>query len=239
MTIHIAVVDDEKKMVDAVCGLIQKTVGDRPGIEIHTFSSGEAFLEQMGHNIRFDILFCDIELNGGINGIELGRMLKPRYSDLYLVYLTSHSDYASESYVLEAYQYILKSDMNDRLPVILTQIIQRIEKSGKKFLVIGTYLEQQKIYYADIIYLCKAKGAKYVQYMTIHGEYRERITLEEALKKMDSTDFILVERGYAVNMKHIHSIRGNVITLTNKEQVVISRARCTKVKEQVNQYWHA
>ena len=31
--------------------------------------------------------------------------------DVYLVFLTSHSEFASESYIIEAYQYILKKDI--------------------------------------------------------------------------------------------------------------------------------
>ena len=67
---------------------------------------------------EYDIILLDIDLPG-MNGIELGKKILRESKDTVLIYLTSYTEYAWESYMIEAYQYILKSNMEERLPLIL------------------------------------------------------------------------------------------------------------------------
>ena len=39
-------------------------------------------------------------------------------------------------------------------------------------------ISPQLVYYKDIIYIEKEKGAKYICYITAHGAYKERISLK-------------------------------------------------------------
>lgn len=236
MIINIALLDDDEQVLQMIDRLIREATSLRGEIEIDSYTESAEILDQIGKGKRYDILFCDIEL-GGMNGIELGKMVKEKQPGLYLVYLTSHSEFAAESYILEAYQYILKKDMENRLPAILNQLIRKVEQSGKKFIIIGVTADQHKLYYSDIICVKKDKGKKYVRYVTPEGEFRQRATLEETLKQLDSKEFILAERGCVVNMKHIIRIKGNTIYLSNNDQITIGRARIADVKKKINLYW--
>ena len=52
----------------------------------------------------------DIELGNGMTGLEFGRLLRKTYPNRGLVFLTSHTEFALESYEIEADQYILKEN---------------------------------------------------------------------------------------------------------------------------------
>lgn len=73
----------------------------------------------------------------GKAGFDLGRILKAEQKDICLVFLTSYAEFAVDSYVLEAYQYILKRDMKERLPAVLQKIYQEKQKESQNFFWIG------------------------------------------------------------------------------------------------------
>lgn len=234
--IEVAVLDNEVQMLNHICNYINSLDEIASKLQIHKFVSAEEVLKAIEQGEKFDIILSDIELDT-LQGIEFGKIVREKYPDVYLIFLTSHPEYAVQSYALEAYQYILKSKMKERLPFILQKLIRMLEDAKEKYIVVKTRFEAHKIYYKDIIYIKKQKGEKYSVFCTPHGEYTERTSLEQILKELNSDKFIMVERGYIVNYHHILCVKGNEIHLSNKEKVEISRAKITAVKEQIFKCW--
>lgn len=234
--VRIAIVDDEENMLAAVRECIEKSVSPQDEVKIYSFARAEDFLTELEQGCKFNILFSDIGLSQ-MSGMELGKIIHDRKVKIFLVFLTSHSEYAVESYEIEAYQYILKEYMSSRLPNVLHQILDKIKRESKQYVLVGTAIHKDKLYYRDIIYICKKKGKKYVQYITGDGVYNERLTLEQVQGELKSAEFIIIERGYIINIKHIARMRGNEILMDNNDNLVISRARFKEVKEKINLYW--
>lgn len=233
--IRIAIIDDEEEMLAIIHNHVQKAVDFKQEIDIFTYSDPAEFLEEIAKGMVYDILFLDIQLNG-MDGLELGKRVLEKQPDIFLIFVTSYPEFAVESYVLDAYQYILKSDMEWRIPEIVGRLVRKISEQAKPYLFVGG-TSKQRICRDEIIYVYKSKSEKYVQYITVNGEYRERITLSQVMEKLQSNEFILVARGYIVNIKYIVKMDGNTIYLENGAKVIISRARFSKVKEKINYYW--
>ena len=142
-----------------------------------------------------------------------------------------------ESYRLEAYQYILKAEMEERLPRIVERLIEKVKKERNNFILLGSETERQKVYFRDIIYVQKDKGMKYVLYITKLGNFREREVLRKVRDKLDSKMFLPADRGSIINMKYIERISGDTIYLEGGYKLIISRSRVKKVKEDINRYW--
>ena len=121
--------------------------------------------------------------------------------------------------------------------MIYLQYNKKIEKDRRNYRFAGNSTDKQKLFYDDIICISKIKGTKYVEYVTVHGKYRELVPLEQLESELDSNEFVLVSRGILVNMKHISGLQGNMICMDNEMQVAISRAKGAKVKEQIHEYW--
>ncbi len=232
---NIAIIDDEAAILDNVRRCVENEITEKDEAELFTYTGAEEFLQVLEEGQEFDILVSDIEL-AGMSGMELGRWIQKQKLPIYLVYLTAHSEYAAESYTLEAYQYILKEDMEKRLPMILRQLIERVKREKKQFRMIGTPTSKEKIYYRDIIYIEKKKGSKYIQYTTIFSTYTERIALSKVNEELKSDEFIMVERGYIINVNHIASMKDNIIRMDNDTEIIVNRANFKKVKEQINLY---
>lgn len=234
--IRIAIVDDDEVLRNKIYEEIQVIINKNDNIEVLMFPSGESFLEEMKNKALFDILFTDIQMSG-MNGMELGKVVREAHSEMYIVFITSYAEYAAQSYMIEAYQYILKQDIEYRLPIVVRQLIDKIDLDSRQYRMMKMNEGQVKVYYKDIIYIYKSKNGKYVNFVTAVREYRERISLQQVYQEMRSKTFIMVERGYIVNMKHIYKLSGDTIHLENNYTVKISRAKLADVKKQINYYW--
>ena len=128
--IKIVIIDDEENILNIVENIVKKAMENK--IEIYTYLSVKKFWTDFEEKMDFDIVISDVEMPE-IGGIELGKRIKGKKSDIYLIYLTSYSMYAVQSYEIEAYQYILKENMQYRLPIVLSSLINKFEKDKDKF----------------------------------------------------------------------------------------------------------
>ena len=120
--IRIGIVDDEEIMRLKIHQCIKEILKEQESVEIRSYDCAEDFLEEVQKKTRFDILFSDIQMLE-MNGLELGKRLQKNVPNLYIIYITAYMEYAVESYKISAYQYILKEDMEIRLPQITRKCI--------------------------------------------------------------------------------------------------------------------
>ena len=135
--IKVAIVDDDETVLEQARACIEG-IDDLPeDVEISTFCGAEAFLSKIGPDDICQVLFTDIQMNE-MGGIELGTIIQKRFPHIYLIFLTSFSHYAVDSYTVDAYQYILKQQMGERIPPVMRKLILKIQKVRKKFRIIET-----------------------------------------------------------------------------------------------------
>ncbi|MCI8320570.1 MAG: response regulator transcription factor [Dorea sp.] len=236
--VKIAIVDDDSDMTKLIKECMTDVVED-VSVETEVFQSAEEFLQNQVLAKEYDILLADIELPN-MNGMELGKTVRKRWPDMRLVFLTSHSEYAIESYNIDADQYVLKSNMGSRLWKVMRRLIQECGRNKGNYRVIEVLESNEPkskiIYYNEIIYISKVKGTKYIEYTTTTSRFRERITMENIMKELPGDDFIMVERSYIVNIKHIIKMSSNVIYLRGEHCVTVSRAHFPRVKQKIHDY---
>ena len=229
----IALLDDDENILNMIKRKIESGWSDSN--EISVFNAPDMFLESAENDMKYDVLITDIEMPG-MSGVQVGKQYRELYPDAYLIFLTSHAHYAAESYTIDAYQYILKDDIEKRLPTVLNKLFKEIKVSNSAYRMIGTPTSKETVLYRNIIYIYKEKGSKYVNYVTTNGIYKERITINQLLMELDSEEFVLVERSYIININHISNMLKTVIYMDNGEQIAVSRAHFKNVKEQINIY---
>ncbi len=88
---HILIVEDDDTVAAMVCALIEEL-----GHDCQRVSSAAAALETLEGETSFDLLFSDIVMPGGMNGIELARKVKKARPELPVILTTGYSEEAHE-----------------------------------------------------------------------------------------------------------------------------------------------
>ena len=75
--------------------------------ELHMFDNAQSFLDWMQDHDA-DVAFLDLELGGGVGGMELARRLQQQKPEISVVFVTAYSNHALEAFGVGAIGYVLK-----------------------------------------------------------------------------------------------------------------------------------
>lgn len=169
-----------------------------------------------------DVIFLDIEMPD-VSGIEL--MRKKITASALPVFITSHPEFALESYELDAFDYLLKpvsSERFARCAFRLRDFYQMKNKSfafdeeqDNDFIIIKQGYDKYKIPTHDIVYLEAMRD--YTKITTVTGHYLVLTTLNGITEKLPSDTFVRIHRSYVVNRKKVDAIQKNKINIQSQE----------------------
>ncbi len=167
-----------------------------------------------------DIIFLDIEMPG-LSGIELVR--KQITASALPVFITSHPEFALESYELEAFDYLLKPVSSQRFAMCafrLRDFYQMRVKSyafdteENNFIIIKQGYDKYKIPIQDIVYLEAMRD--YTRFVTTTKQYLVLTTLNGIIEKLPQ-GFVRIHRSYVVNRNKVDAIQKNKIKIHSQE----------------------
>ena len=151
--IKIGIVDDEKIFRDRIAFLVTRILSSESmETEIRTYPDGSSFLAAGQTDGPCDILLADIQM-AGLDGMELGKKIRRNNPGMHIIFITSYEEYAAESYRIEAYQYILKQDLETRLPRVIRELARKIVDQEQEYRIVGSGAEKVKILYR-ISFIC-------------------------------------------------------------------------------------
>lgn len=124
--LKILLVDDEKFAIEGLIALLNWDRFD--GELIGTAGSGEEALSLMD-SIRPDVVISDIKM-GGMNGIELSRIIRQKNEDIQVVLLTAHGEfeYARKAIQYGVIDYVLKPITREKIDQLNTLLTQKHEQ---------------------------------------------------------------------------------------------------------------
>lgn len=106
-------IDDEPKMLRLLHSAIQKA---RPGTEIMDFIDDDSLIAAISEQHRYpDVVFSDIELRSGVNGLELALRIKKLSPKTKIIFVTGYPQYAADAFRMHANGYILKPADPERI----------------------------------------------------------------------------------------------------------------------------
>lgn len=221
MTYRIAVCDDDDAQLQLMHTLVShwSRQSGHP-CEIHSFPSAEAFLFAFEENSCYDILLLDIEMNG-ISGISLARRIRRERHRAEIIFITSHFEFISEGYEVDALHFLTK-------PVPEAKLIQVLDKASARLsteppsVVISCEDETVKLYQEDILY-----AESFLHYISIHTaekEYKIRENISSFEKRLGG-DFFRAHRSYLVSLKHITGISRTAVTLEGNVELPLARGK--------------
>ena len=227
--LQIAICDDEQFYREKIRYLLEGYLQEkRLQYTLHSFLSGEAFLEQCENNVRFDIVFLDISMEE-VDGIQTAKRIRSFHSDTCIVFVTAFIDYALEGYKVDAVRYLMKDTLELALGECMNAILQKMQVARVTF----SFLEGERRLYTDNILYVESKGHKSIFHYMESELVRYHIydKLDSVEKRLEGHGFLRIHKSYLVNMKHIRRISNYIVYLDTGEELPVPRLRFQAVKE--------
>ena len=180
------------------------------------------------HKGGFNMAILDINLNGGIEGVDLGRELRKTRTPF--LFLTSYAD----RYTLEKAKevvpgaYVLKPFTEEEVFTGLEMAMLHAEKKDENAINIKDGHRSQLLDPDDILYI-KADNI-YVEVFTHDRKIVSRQTLSAALEILPPDQFIRVHRSYAVNRRKIETLGRSSLQI-GRVTIPISRSYRAEVRK--------
>lgn len=196
---------------------------------VEVFSDALQAMKYLSLN-AVDIVFSDIDMPH-LNGTDLLKILtKPPI----FIFTTSFSEYAAESYDLDALDFIVKPVTFNRLIKSANKAISYLEL--KKQINSG-FLESTHQFDSEYFFFKDSKGISKMHYNELiyvesMGDFSKLytantthvilISLKNLENQLPSSIFFRCHRQFILNINHIHIIKTNYIGLSNDFTVPIS-----------------
>jgi len=209
------IIDDEHiahKIIMEYCEMLPNM-----DLQKNCYSALEA-LQYLNEN-SVDLIFLDLNMPK-LKGFEFLRTLPTPPK---VIVTTAYSEFALEGYELNISDYLLKPFSFERFLKAINKSVNTIDKSN------NSVLEKNETTSNSIFLRSNKKYIQVfidtIQYIEASGNYSKVITLDETiivrekisniLASLNSDNFIQVHKSFAVSKKHIYSIEGNRIILSD------------------------
>lgn len=226
---RIAICDDEldyRRLLHEK--ILQDSIRHDYEAEITEYESARELLVAIDEGFRADVFFLDIQMEQSRDdGIQAGRELRRRGVDGLIVYVTGFLDYVQTGYEVKAFRYLLKSQIEDKLPKVLADIRQELSVESYYFQSCGETLCVEK---GRILYL--ESNARVLRLVAGEEEYRFYDSLDHA-ESVLGEGFLRCHRSYLVNIRKIQKYSGSEILLQGNIVIPVSRSHGKAVKRRL------
>lgn len=202
--------------------------------ELRLYNCPETLRYDLKEGRQSDLYFLDIEMPE-MNGFELAKFMRKEAPSSMLVFLTSHLEYAVEGYEVQAFGYIPKNLLSEKIEGTLERFLTEMRKKTRKAYVIESGSRFERVEYEDIVYMYKDK--KNTVFVLMDRQISFRKPLREVFDEVDSDCFMYIERGYVVNIEHIIRLVDKELELRDGSTLHIGRTFVKKVKKTILHFW--
>lgn len=216
----IAICDDDLVLNRKLHQFIFETYHDID-LRIDEYRSGEEFLQKISTSkLTYDLLLLDIEMDK-VNGITVAKELKQLSPKTFVVFITSHDEFATVGYEVSAFRYLIK-------PINKNKLIEAIEAAKEELLSIKSISFQNKdgeyiIPLNDILYF-EAQNQE-VLVSTTEQQLLHRGNLNDYEQRLSQEGFYRVHRSYLVNLRFVKLYSKIEIILNGGQTIPLSRLR--------------
>lgn len=236
--LRIAVCDDDKADRERVHGLVQEYLKEKNlQAQVRVFDHPDTLLEECEH-FRPHIYILDIVMPM-VSGIQAARELRWNQPDAQIIFATSESSYALESFDVNPINYILKPIDKTKLFATLDLAMTHIDMGKAKTTTIKVKGGFRTIHTDNILYIEYRNHV--VSYHLDSGEVVSpptlRIGFSEYLdENHPGKEFVRCHESIAVNIAAVDKLTKTDVTLRNNEDLPVSKSRYAEVMDSYMDY---
>ena len=232
----IAVCDDDFNFLQEMSDLLNQYGKEHNcSIEYKTFVNPLELVAQMEKGMHYDVIFLDIFMPG-INGIQCAKDIRFWDDFVKIIFLTSSSEFAVESYAVRAYQYLLKPIQKESLFSILQLLEKEAKAIEKNIFILKSQNGITKISLSKLEY-CEVMNRKIRFHLSDGEEHECNIRMNELEEKLkDCGMFLKPHRSFLVNMDYIQTLATHSIVMKNGIKIPVPREKYAQIKQSYMEY---
>lgn len=169
------------------------------------------------------VVFLDIDMPE-VNGLEAAKILRDKYPDLIIVFVTAYIEYAPSGYKVNAFRYLLKNKLDKELEQILNEIHEKLYFDADN-ISLKQKDQDMVVSIKNISYFEGTSHRMVVVHTTNSRETFECLgklsDFEETLKEKG---FLRIQKSFLVNMRHVKQISGYNAYMDNGQKIKTSES---------------
>lgn len=182
-----------------------------------------------------DIAFLDIDFSQErYTGIDIARRIRCFQKKAIIIFVTNYIEYAPEGYEVQAFRYLLKSEVHRKLDRYLSEAVSNLNSVQETF-QISVSGEVINIPIEDILYI---ESNLHTVKIYIQKEEQSTIktytyyaTLSSVEEQLSTKGFLRIHKSYLVNMRHIRKYQCHEALLVNGVTLRVSEKNYAEQKK--------
>lgn len=198
--------------------------------EISEFLSGEEVIEYKGN---IDVLFLDIEMGGGIDGIETMESLLKKDNVWKIVFVTGYDEKFRLTYGLKTLGYISKPVDYAYVEKWLDVALEELKES--RVIQIKVNNEERKLKTDSVIYMTGEKNNTYI--ISENEKYLVSGNIKYWDEQVNNTSLVRIHKSYIINMDYVVERKSDFVRMTGcQDEIPIGRTYRSEFKEKYTEY---
>lgn len=219
--LNIAICEDEQAYSDRLILLLTEYL-EKNAIEFNykLYTDGKPIIEEITDGKRFDIYFFDIKLEKS-DGINTASLIRRYDSSAAVIFVTSIENRAVEGYSVSAFDYIIKSSLEDRLYSVLDRLF-----SKRKATMISVQSDDGSVSLvssSDVLYIeSDGRGTKVT---LLNNSIHSPLAVGKISEMLPQDRFIEIHKSIYVQISKIKRIDTDTIEMINEVTLPVSRRK--------------
>ncbi len=235
--IQIAVCDDNIDELSNMIHLINQYRSSKHlNCEYTVFTNGFELISTLEKGKQFDIYCLDI-IMPGFTGIDVAKEIRNFDKNAPILFFTSSSEFALESYSVKAINYVLKPISKEKLFFTFDEVMEHIKvEENDNAVIVKSNEGIQKILISNLVF-AEVIGRN-VLYHLLSGKVIECLESFSAVCEnlLKYGRFIKTHRSYIVNMQYVDTIENQKLTLQTLSTIPIAQGKAREIKQQYLAY---
>ncbi len=173
-----------------------------------------------------NIFFLDMDFSPtSETGLQFAQRIRQVNSKATIIFLTNYIEYAPAGYKVQAFRYLLKSDLEDALEESLFAAISHLELKNET-ISLPVSGESTALKLEDILFI-EAHSHTVTVYSQNREEptirnYKVNVSISSLEQRLSHRGFLRIQKSYLVNMRRIERLKYDFVMLDNGTELPMS-----------------
>ena len=220
---RIAVCDDDKNEISKLQWALLDIQGD---YSVDTYQSGAKLIEAVNRGEKYDLLFCDIYMNGEI-GTDVAKKIQEISPQTAIVFTTTSTEHAVQAFSIRALHYIVKPVRSEDIAEVFRRLAVKQEPRRTLTLRIDRAVN---VLYQDEIVRVEGQDHKTIIVCKHDAVFSIWKPFREVCELLDDS-FVQIKKGVSVNMNYISKMTAHECYMKDGGVFLLRRDQAKEIRQ--------